>query len=62
MKKNAQVANKIQFGSATLEPLDYIILHVGTNDLDNSAPYDYIISDFGNLIGICQDKKPSIHE
>ena len=45
---------------ATLEPFDYVILHVGTNDLDNRAPHDDIISDFGNLIGICQDKKPSI--
>ena len=28
--------------------------------MDNRAPYDDIISDFANLIGICQDKKPSI--
>ena len=61
LEKNiAQIANKIQFGSATLEPFDYVIVHLGTNDLDNRASYDDIISDFGNLIGICQDKKPSI--
>lgn len=41
-------------------PFDYVILHVGTNDLDNRFPYENIISDFGNLIGICQGKKPSI--
>ena len=51
-----QVANKIQYGYATLEPFDYVILHVGTNDLGDRAPYDHIISDFCNLIGICQNK------
>ena len=43
-----------------MEHFDYVILHVGTNDLVNRAPYGDIISDFGNLIGICQYKKPSI--
>ena len=33
---------------------------MGTNDLGNRAPYNNIISDFGNLIGICKQKKPSI--
>ena len=32
---------------------------MGTNDLGNRAPYNSIISDFGNLIGICKQKKPS---
>ena len=59
-KTISQVANKIQYGYATLEPFDYVIFHVGTNDLGDRAPYDHIISDFGNLIGICQNKKPNI--
>lgn len=56
----SHVANEIQYGHANLEPFDYIILHVGTNDLGNRSPYAHIISDFGNLIGIIQNKKPSI--
>ena len=59
-KTISQVANKIQYGYATLEPFEYVILHVGTNDLGDRAPYDHIISDFGNLIGIYQNKKPAI--
>ena len=37
-----------------------MILHVGTNDIGYRAPYGDIISDFGNLIGICKKVKPSI--
>ena len=37
-----------------------MILHVGTNDIGYRAPYGDIISDFGNLIGICKKMKPSI--
>ena len=59
-KTISQVANKIQYGYATLEPFDYVIIHVGTNDLGDRAPYDHIISDFCNLIGICQNKKQAI--
>ena len=56
----AKVANQIQYGNATLEPFDYLILHVGTNDLGSRSPFECIISDFGNIIGICRQKKPSI--
>ena len=37
-----------------------MILHVGTNDIGYRDPYGDIISDFGNLIGICKKMKPSI--
>ena len=57
----ARMANEIQFGKADLEPYDYVIIHVGTNDLGNLSSYDSMISDFGNLIGIIHRKKPSIY-
>ena len=53
----AQVAMKLDQDLISLAPYDYVILHVGTNDIDNRAPYDNIISDFGNLIGICRKKE-----
>ena len=46
---------------ADLNPYDFVILHVGTNDIYNRAPFDSMISDFGNLIGILKRRKPSIH-
>ena len=45
---------------ANLGQFDFVILHVGTNDIDRRAPYNNIISHFGNLIGICKKQKPSI--
>ena len=41
----AQVAMKLDQDLISLVPYDYVILHVGTNDIDNRAPYDNIISD-----------------
>ena len=55
-----QVAMKLDQDSISLVPYDYVILHVGTNDIDNRAPYDNIIPDFGHLIGICRKKKRSV--
>ena len=48
----AKVANQIQSGNATLDQFDYLILHVGTNDLGSKSPFECIISDFWNIIGI----------
>ena len=45
---------------ANLGQFDFVILHVGTNDIDRRAPYNNIIFNFGNLIGICKKQKPSI--
>ena len=57
----SKIANKIQLGVADLKPYDFVILHVGTNDIDNREPFDSMISDFGNLIGILKRRKPFIH-
>ena len=56
----AKIASKIDSGDADLIPFDFVIIHAGTNDIDNRAPYNSIISDYGNLVGICKKKKPSI--
>ena len=56
----AKIASKIDSGEARLDPFDFVIIHVGTNDIDNRAPFHNIISDYGNLVGICKKKKPSI--
>lgn len=50
----------LQSGIAKLDSFDFVIFHAGTNDIDNRSPYRNIISDFGNLIGVCRRKKPSI--
>ena len=36
---------KIDSGEADLIPFDFVIIHAGTNDIDNRAPYNSIISD-----------------
>lgn len=57
----AKIANRLQYREAVLRDFDFVILHVGTNDIDRRASFNDIISDFGNLIGICKKLKPSIH-
>ena len=56
----AQLANKINNKKARLLPYDYVILHVGTNDIDNHAPFVNIMKDFANLIGIDRKIHPAI--
>ena len=56
----AQIASKIDSGEAALGPYDFVIIHAGTNDIGNRHPDKSIISDYGNLVGICRKKKPSI--
>ena len=57
----AQIGNKIDNGIAVLSPYDYVIIHVGTNDIGDRAPYHSILSDYGNLIGIMRKKKRDIN-
>ena len=38
-----------------------MIIHVGTNDIGERAPYQSIISDYGNPIGIIRQKKRGIN-
>ena len=56
----SQISAKIDKNEANLEPYDYVIIHAGTNDIGNRHSFKELISDFGNLVGICQKKKPSI--
>ena len=35
----AKIAPKIDSGEARLDPFDFVIIHVGTNDIDNRAPF-----------------------
>ena len=43
-----------------MKPYDYVIIHAGTNDIGDRHSFREIVSDFGNLVGICRKKKPSI--
>ena len=56
----SQISAKIDKNEANLEPYDYVIIHAGTNDIGNRHSFKELISDFGNLVGICRKKKPSI--
>ena len=56
-------------GAIDIEKYDYIIIHVGTNNIGNCLTignignptvFDGIISDFANLIAIVRKKKPGI--
>ena len=56
----SEITDKVQSGEVTLQDFDYVIFHVGTHDVSNKASFEDIISDFGNLIGICRNTKPGI--
>ena len=56
----SKLANKIFSKVAKLLPYDYVILHVGTNDIDNRAPFDNIIKDYANLLGIIRKLHPTV--
>ena len=56
----ARLTMRIDGGEVNLSPFDYIIVHVGTNNIDRRHSYDDIITDYGNLIPIIKKKKRSI--
>ena len=56
----ARLTNRINSGDVNLSPFDYIIVHVGTNNIDNRDSFDDIIADYGNLILTIKKKKRSI--
>lgn len=56
-----RMTNRIRSGQVKLDDFDYVIFHVGTNDIGNKASFDNIVSDYGNLIGICRQAKPNIN-
>ena len=47
-------------GAISLENSDYLIIHVGTNNIGKRDSFDHIISDFANMIAIIRGCKPSI--
>lgn len=57
----SRLANRLSTGQVRLNKFDYVIFHVGTNDIARNAPFEHIISDYGNLIGIARKIKPKIN-
>ena len=55
------MTNRIAKGEADLGPFDYVIVHIGTNDIGRRQPFESIVSDFANLIGIIRKVKPRIN-
>ena len=56
----ARLTNRIEGGEVNLSPFEYIIVHVGTNNIDDRDSYENIIADYGNLIPTIKKKKRSI--
>ena len=56
----SQLTNRIQSKQAKLLPFDFVIIHVGTNDIENGEPFNAMISSYGNLIGVIREIHPSI--
>ena len=56
-----RMSNRLLSGEITLENFDYVVFHVGTNNVARNESFESIISDYGNLIGICRKIKPKIN-
>ena len=56
----SRIANRLSRRQIILGKFDYVIFHVGTNDIAQDASFDHIISDNCNLIGIIRKFKPKI--
>ena len=56
----AQFAMHIDNRHVNLVNFDYMIVHVGTNNIDRRDEKGAMLSDFGNLIGRIKIKKPFI--
>lgn len=50
----------ISNGNINLQDFDYIIIHVGTNNIGKRDQFDNIISDYANLVAIIRRQKPTI--
>ena len=50
----------ISNGGINFTNYDFLIVHVGTNNIGNRDSFGAIVSDFGNLIAQIRKKKPSI--
>ena len=55
-----QLTNRIDKGQVNLSPFDYVIIHVGTNNIDKGHSHGNIIADYGNLIPTIKKQKRSI--
>ena len=44
----------------SLENFEYVILHVGTNNIGRRDTFEHMLSDYGNLIASVKKVKPSI--
>ena len=56
----ARLTNRIKWKQAKLRPYDYVIVHVGTNDIEDGASFNSNISSYGNLIGVIREVHPSV--
>ena len=57
----AILTNRIARREADLAPFDYVIIHVGTNNIARRESFESILSDYANLIGIIRKVKPVIN-
>ena len=55
----SQLANKVERGVTSMKNFDYVIFHIGTNDIDDKASFHAMPSDYGNLVGINLQKEVS---
>lgn len=56
----AKLAWHVDKGHVNLSDFDYMIIHVGTNNINNGDEKGSMMSDFGNLIARIKKKKSSI--
>ena len=71
----AKLSHRIDTKQVSMENFDHVLIHVGTNDVDNlvniepkckqkpfdiERAYDCMISDYGNLIGVIRKKKTKL--
>ena len=59
-KLTNKIEHKVDDKIARLLPYDFVIVRVGTNDIDNRASFDKIIKDYTNLIATIRSKHASI--
>lgn len=62
-----RLANRLLNKQISLDEFDFVLLHVGTNDIANKSSlplqiaFNHILSDYGNLVGICRKLKPEVN-
>ena len=56
----SDLTRRFDNGQIDLSNFEYIIVHVGTNNIDRGDKYSDMIADYGNLIPIIKKKKRSI--